>query len=192
MCEDWAVVDHLRQDAVRLLTTWLDADAEAGGPSKDQRSLGQAYLSFVLARPDALWRSCEPGHLTASTLLLSADRSSVLLTLHPRVGRWLQLGGHFEPGDRSVLDAALREASEESGIGGLTIDPLPVRLDVHPVTCSLGVPTRHLDLQFRAYAPEESVAMISAESDDLAWHPVDALPEPTDESVRLLVAAALC
>lgn len=90
-----------------------------------------------------------------------------------------------------MLDAALREATEESGIDGLRIDPFPVRLDVHPVTCSLGVPSRHLDLQFRAYAPADAVIAISAESDDLAWYPVDALPDPTDESVRLLVTAAL-
>ena len=196
MREDGAVDDRLHADAVRTLTGWLDADLGAGAGagaalSKDQRSLIQGYLSFLAARPDALWRSCEPGHLTASTLVLSADRSSVLLTLHARLGRWLQLGGHFEPGDRSVLDAALREAAEESGIDGLMIDPIPVRLDVHALTCSLGLPTRHLDVQFRAYAPDGAVPTISAESDGLAWHPVDALPEPTDESVRLLVAAAL-
>ena len=186
--------DRLHANAVRMLTGWLDAEADPGsgsGVGKDQRSLVQAYLSFLAARPDAMWRSCEPGHLTASTLVLSADRSSVLLTLHARLGRWLQLGGHFEPGDLSVLGAALREAREESGIEELVLDPNPVRLDVHPLTCSLGVPTRHLDVQFRAHAPEDAVAMISAESHDLAWHPVDALPEPTDESVRLLVEAAL-
>lgn len=194
MSEDGVVDDCLRVDAVRTLTCWLDADADSGagtGLGKDQRSLIQAYLSFLAARPDALWRSCEPGHLTASTLVLSADQSSVLLTLHARLGRWLQLGGHFEPGDRSVLGAALREAREESGIDGLAIDPIPVRLDVYALTCSLGLPTRHLDVQFRAYAPAGAVPTISAESDRLAWHPVDALPEPTDESVRLLVEAAI-
>ena len=49
------------------------------------------------------------------------------------VRRRLQLGGHFEPGDRRVLDAALLEAREESGIDGL-IDPIPVRLDVHALS----------------------------------------------------------
>lgn len=174
----------LHADAVTTLAGWAP-------DGKDQQSLAQAYLSFLAARDDALWRSCVPGHLTASALVLSADRSAVLLTLHPRVGRWLQLGGHCEPGDETLVSAALREATEESGITGLVVDPVPVRLDVHPITCSLGRPTRHLDVQFRAYAPADAVARISAESDDLAWHPVDGLPSATDESVRALVAAAL-
>lgn len=174
----------LHDDAVRLLQDWT-------APTKDQQSLVQAYLAFLAARPDALQRSCEPGHLTASAIVLSADRSHTLLTLHPRVGRWLQLGGHHEPGDTSVAGAALREATEESGITGLVLDPVPVRLDVHPITCSLGVPTRHLDVQFRVFAPADAVAVISDESDDLAFHPVDALPADTDDSVRALVAAAL-
>ena len=68
---------------------------------------------------------------------------------------------------------------------------MPVRLDVHALTCSLGRPTRHLDVQYRAYAPADAVARITAESDDLAWHPVDALPGSADQSVRLLVEASL-
>lgn len=174
----------LHDDAVRLLERWT-------APTKDQQSLVQAYLAFLAARPDGLRRSCAPGHLTASAVVLSADRTHTLLTLHPRVGRWLQLGGHHEDGDTSVVAAALREATEESGIAGLVVDPVPVRLDVHPITCSLGVPTRHLDVQFRVFAPDGAVAVISEESDDLAFHPVDALPTDTDDSVRALVAAAL-
>jgi len=102
---------------------------------------------FLDARPDACLRSCVPGHITASAVVLDHAGEHTLLTLHPRVGLWVQLGGHCEPSDTTLRGAALRETTEESGIDGLSISPMPVFLDVHPVICSLGVPTRHLDVQ---------------------------------------------
>lgn len=167
------------------------ADAlSAWGPiDPGQRALREAYLGFLAARPaDACLRSCEPGHLTASALLLDHDARNALLTLHPRIGRWVQLGGHCEPGDATLADAALREAEEESGIGGLYLEPEPLHLDVHPITCSLGLPTRHFDVRFVARAPRGVVERISAESADLRWWPLDALPVEADiapEMVRL-------
>ena len=142
-----------------------------------EASVQQAFLAFLAARPDAMWRSCVPGHLTASALVLDPARRSVLLTLHPRQGLWLQLGGHCERGDRSLLDAAAREAREESGIGALSFDPRPISLDVHSLTCSLGVPTRHFDVTYLAIAPDSAPLSQSHESLDLRWVTWDALPE---------------
>jgi 8-oxo-dGTP pyrophosphatase MutT (NUDIX family) len=115
----------------------------------------------------------------------------VLLTLHPRVGRWIQLGGHCEPGDETVVDAALREATEESGIAGLEVEPGLYGAQAHPITCSLGVPTRHLDVQFVAHAPAGAQIAISDESEDLRWWPADALPAGTDHALAYLVARAI-
>lgn len=159
----------LHSDVTRVLHDWA-------APDHAQSSLREAYLGFLAARADATWRSCEPGHITASAVVLSADRRQVLLTLHPRVGRWVQLGGHCEPGDPTIAAAALREATEESGIAGLVIDPEPVHLEVHPITCSLGVATRHFDIRFRVLAPPGAVPAISAESVDLRFFPVNGLP----------------
>lgn len=148
-----------------------------------QESLRQAFLGFIAARPDACQRRCEPGHITASAVVLDADERHVLLTLHPRVGAWLQLGGHCESTDDTLVGAALREAAEESGIDGLTISSEPIHLDVHPITCSLGLPTRHFDVRFLVHAPLGAQPIRSAESIDLQWWPVNALPpDPTGSS----------
>jgi 8-oxo-dGTP pyrophosphatase MutT (NUDIX family) len=156
-------------DAVRVLSRW-----EPGDPG--QRALREAFLGFLAARPDACARCCVPGHLTASAVVLSHDGRQVLLTLHPRIGRWVQLGGHCEEGDVGLGAAALREATEESGISDLEISPQPLHLDVHPITCSLGVPTRHFDVRFLLRAPADATPVRSSESMDLAWWPVDTLP----------------
>lgn len=156
-------------DAVQALSGWEPGDA-------GQRALREAFLAFLSARPDACARSCVPGHLTASAVVLSHDGRHVLLTLHPRIGRWVQLGGHCEGGDTGLAAAALREAIEESSIGDLEIEPEPLHLDVHPITCSLGSPTRHFDVRFLLHAPADATPVRSSESVDLAWWPVDAPP----------------
>ena len=173
----------VRDSVIATLTEWA-------APDEHQDALRHALLAFVLARPDACERECAPGHITASVAVLDATGTHVLLTLHPRLRRWVQLGGHCEPDDADLPAAALREGTEESGIAGLVLDPELVAIHVHPLTCSLGVPTRHLDLQFVARAPAGARIEISDESLDLRWWPVDALPEDTDHALAYLVRRA--
>jgi coenzyme F420-0:L-glutamate ligase len=181
----WAteIAPPLHADAVTVVT-------ELGSDSDIDSAVQQAFLAFLAARPDAMWRSCAPGHLTASALVVDPSRRLVLLTLHPRAGMWLQLGGHCEPGDHTLLDAAAREAREESGIGSLSFDPTPLGLDVHPITCSLGIPTRHFDVQYVAIAPEGAEPIRSDESEDLRWFPWDRLPDGAAPDLPRLVEAA--
>ncbi len=162
------MTDALHQAAVAALRAWDPGPGE-------QDSLRHAFLSYLAARADGCRRSSVPGHLTASMLLLDATGEHAMLTLHPRVGRWLQLGGHCEDGDTSLADAALREGVEESGVDGIVIDRRPLHLAVHPLTCSLGVPTRHLDVRCLGTAPPGAQPRRSAESVDLAWWPVPTL-----------------
>jgi 8-oxo-dGTP pyrophosphatase MutT (NUDIX family) len=173
----------LHTSAVETLTGW---DA----PDPGQHTLRHAALAFLAARPDGCLRECVPGHITASALVVNHTRTQALLTLHRRLGRWLQLGGHCENTDSDIAAAALREAAEESGIDGLTIDPALAALHVHPVTCSLGVPTRHLDMQFIVHAPANAEIACSDESLDLRWWALDALPQDCDFGLTQLAVAA--
>jgi 8-oxo-dGTP pyrophosphatase MutT (NUDIX family) len=169
--------ESLHASATELLATW--------GPATDpERSLREAMLAFLGSAPRGCLREHAPGHITASAVVFSHDGREVLLTLHPRVGRWIQLGGHCEEGDETVAGAALREATEESGIEDLRLHPGLYGAQAHPITCSLGTPTRHLDLLFRITAPAGATPVRSHESTDLRWWPVDALPADADVLLR--------
>lgn len=186
MSRDPGLVDRaassLHADASGVLHGFEHADP-------GQQALRREYLDFLGEHDDAMWRSLGIGHLTASALVMDESGSSVLLTLHPKVGRWLQLGGHCEPGDASVRAAARREVIEESGIDQVWISEQPIRLDRHPVPCG-GMRSEHLDVQYLALVPDGSVPVISHESDDLRWFELADLPSDLDASVDALIRDA--
>ncbi|AJE82475.1 NUDIX hydrolase [Streptomyces albus] len=166
----------LHEDAVRVLTEYAA-----------QPALREEYLEQLAAHPDGVFKACGSGHLTASALVIDPERERVLLTLHRKLRMWLQMGGHCEPGDGSLAEAALREAGEESGIGGLRLLPGgPVRLDRHriPPPCHW-----HFDVQYAALAPAGAVQAISEESLDLRWFGYAEVATVADDSVLRLLAA---
>ncbi|MGN6637115.1 MAG: NUDIX hydrolase, partial [Oryzihumus sp.] len=142
------------------------------------------------AHPDAMAKQGPPAHLTASCLVLDPSGTHVLLTLHRKARQWFQFGGHYEPGDASVLAAATREAREESGLQGLEVHPALLDLDRHALVGSFGRCREHLDLRFTAVAERDGGHEVSAESLDVRWWPVDGLPEDAGEELPRLIAAA--
>lgn len=173
----------LHGDAVATLESWTAPDAE-------QERLRQHYLHYLAQHPDGMWRSCRPEHLTASALVVDGSGSRVLLTLHKTVGRWLQLGGHCEPGDTTLAGAALRESAEESGLSGLTIAPAPLQLSRHQLLAGGCAGAFHLDVQFLVTATAGTDYIVSEESHDLAWFPIQGLPDDTDPTVQHLADRA--
>lgn len=170
---------NLHGDAVQVLKEWPASDAE-------QERLRLAYLEHLDAHPDGMWKACADGHVTASALVVDPERERVLLTLHRKLRMWLQTGGHCEPEDATLADAALREATEESGVPGLTVlAGGPARLDRHLTPCAW-----HLDAQYVALAPPGAVEAVSEESLDLRWFGYEAVASVADDSVVRLVNRA--
>ncbi|BAG19155.1 NUDIX hydrolase [Streptomyces griseus] len=173
----------LRDDAVLVLKGYAPGD-EAG----DQAELRQAYLDHLARHEDGMWKACGAGHVTASALVIDPERERVLLTLHRKLRMWLQMGGHCEERDTTLEAAALREATEESGITGLALLPGgPVRLDRHPIPAPCHW---HLDVQYAAVAPPGAAERISEESLELRWFGYADVPGVADASVVRLLEAA--
>ncbi|MFC0508107.1 NUDIX hydrolase [Micromonospora costi] len=171
----------LHADATALLAGW-EPTSPAAAEARERT------LDLLTAGPVAMSRAHRPGHVTASALVLDATGTRVLLCLHGKLHRWVQLGGHCEAGDRTLAGAALREATEESGIAGLRIDPVPIDVDIHPVACQGG--SLHYDVRFAVLAPAGAVERVSDESTALGWFPPDRLPEPLANGTVQLVAPA--
>lgn len=172
------MVGELHASATDTLQRW-------SAPTPAQRALAEACLGFLAAREDACRRSCLPGHLTASALILTPDGSATCLVHHGLVHAWLQPGGHLEEGDTSLPAAALREAQEETGLPGLRIDPVPLHIDVHAITCRGSGPTRHFDVRFLAIS-DQACPTVNEESNAVQWWPTDDLPELFDEVLELV------
>ena len=170
----------LRDEALATLRAWRSDVAR-------QEALRREYVDHLEAHADGTERSCPGAHVTAGALILAPDRTAVLLTLHAKAKRWFHMGGHLEPQDTSLAGAALREATEESGVQGLVLDPVPLHLDAHDVAfCGDHASVRHLDVRFLALAPEGAAQVVSEESIDVRWWPVDDLPNDAAE-LRALV-----
>jgi 8-oxo-dGTP pyrophosphatase MutT (NUDIX family) len=117
----------------------------------------ERILDFVGRHPDPFNRRIEEGHLTGSAIVVSASGMRVLLLHHRKLDRWLQPGGHADPGETTGEAVALREAFEETGLHGLALHPdapRPLDVDVHDIPAREGEPTHeHLDLRYLVVAP---------------------------------------
>ena len=176
-CED----DRVHLDAVTA--------ALAAAPSPE----APRFVDFVRQHGDAaLRRDGGPEHVTASCFVFSPDLAHVLLCLHRKGRFWVQFGGHLEPDDHDLADAARREAREESGIPDLQLRSGAVAdLDRHDLHGGFAC-AAHWDVGFVATADPSVSTTVSDESDDVRWFPVGALPAavPPGFAARLRAVVA--
>ena len=162
----------------------LLADYRQHWPEQAQE---QELFEQLLADPaDPFVRERLAGHFTASCWLVDRTGTRVLLTHHRKLDRWLQLGGHAD-GDRDLARVALREAEEESGLTGLSVEAEIFDLDRHWIPERGDVPGHwHYDARFVVHAGEDEGYVVSEESHDLAWREIAPIADDdtADESMR--------
>lgn len=129
----------------------------------------------LLAEHADFWQA-ENGrsHLTASCWVLSPSLDAILLLHHRKLDRWLQPGGHIEAHDNSWLEAALREAHEETGIESFQqLTPGIFDFDIHTIPARGNIPQhQHYDARFLLQAGQAEIHF-SDESNDLQWFSPD-------------------
>ena len=171
-----------KKPLLNLLATYARTCTEECGTVK-------RVCDFIRSQPACFDRATAAGHLTGSAWVVDRTGTRVLLTLHSKVGKWVQLGGHVGA-DRDMLAAALREAREESGIDGL--DPVSrdiFDIDIHDIPPWHNEPEHlHYDIRFALRAPAGCTCTAGEESHALAWVPVDGIQRYTREESMLRMA----
>jgi 8-oxo-dGTP pyrophosphatase MutT (NUDIX family) len=141
----------------------------------------QTIISFVQAQEQCFERSLDIGHITASSWLLSTDKTKALLMHHRKLDMWVQLGGHCD-GDPDVLAVAIKEAQEESGIQDVrALSSGIFDIDVHRIPENKKEKAHyHYDVRFLLHAWADDSFVQNNESKDLRWFSQDE-PLPTRE-----------
>ncbi|KEO75120.1 NUDIX hydrolase [Anditalea andensis] len=141
----------------------------------------QSFINDFIELADhelAFYRQKLDSHFTASAWIVNKRRTHTLMTLHSKLNRWLQLGGHAD-GNENLVEVAMREAIEESGLASLRIVDISIfDIDKHIIPGNTKEPEHfHYDVRFLLEASLDEPLVISHESQDLAWIPFDSVEE---------------
>ncbi|MFJ2033758.1 NUDIX hydrolase [Streptosporangium sp. NPDC087985] len=123
------------------------------------------------------------GHATAGAVLADPD-GRILHVHHLALNKWLLPGGHLEASDATLLDAALRELAEETGISADAVTPVgdrPIHIDIHPIPANAakGEPDhRHIDFRFLFRTANDVGRLQTEEVTAAAWRKADSISDP--------------
>jgi 8-oxo-dGTP pyrophosphatase MutT (NUDIX family) len=146
----------------------------------------------LLSTEQAPWSRDIPLHLTASALVIHPPSARVLLRWHAKQERWLQVGGHADPGESDPWVVALREAEEETGLTDLQPWPTLERalfqaaiVEVAPAPGESG--HEHADLRYLLATDHPEQVLPELEGVPLRWLDIDAALELADAGLERLL-----
>ncbi len=146
-------------------------------------------IEFVKTNEDCFKRELLIGHVTGSAWIVNDARTHVLMMHHRKLNQWFQPGGHCD-GDPDVLNVALKEANEETGLENLkVVDGEIYDVDVHLIPERKGVPAHyHYDVRFLIEADMNEPLIVTEESNDLVWVSLDKIAEHNDSESIMRMA----
>jgi len=150
-----------------------------------EHNMHQSLIGFVKEHENCFDRSLSKGHITGSAWLIDTDASHVFFTHHKKLNQWFQPGGHSD-GDPNTLAVSMREASEESGIEDVFIQPVHnsiFDIDIHTIPANKREPEHlHYDIRFLLETDKSHPLKISEESNEIAWIPLNDIEKYSTET----------
>ncbi len=149
----------------------------------------EQITDFVKENPECFERTLLIGHVTGSAWIVDKSRKFTLLTHHRKLDKWFQTGGHCD-GDSDVLNVALKEAKEETGLSDIQIiNPNIFDIDIHEIPERKGIPAHlHYDVRFLFEADINEPFTVSSESTDLAWAALSEVSKLNDSESIMRMA----
>jgi 8-oxo-dGTP pyrophosphatase MutT (NUDIX family) len=146
-----------------------------------------ASFRDLLQSQRCYFRDHLPGHITGSAWIVNTKKDSALLVHHRKLNRWLQPGGHAD-GDENILNVALREANEETGLHKLMLLHEGLfDIDIHTIPARKDFPAHlHYDVRFALLADDEEPLFLSAESHTLEWIKFSDLITVTENNTSII------
>ena len=158
-------------------------------PFNEQEEKDKEFILSCLETMDNIFtRDNRIAHMTASGWIVNPQRTKVLMAYHKIYDSWAWLGGHAD-GERDLLQVALKEAKEESGlqhVRPVTEDIFSLEVltvDGHIKRGEYVSSHLHLNVSFLLEADEnEMLACKPDENSDVAWFTFEeALQASTEE-----------
>lgn len=161
-------------------------------PMNEQEKLDKAIiLSHLLNTKDIFMRENQTAHMTASAWVINETRDKVLMVHHNIYNSWSWLGGHAD-GDTDLLNVALKEVREESGLKNIqpisedifSLETLTV--DGHEKRGAYVPSHLHLNITYLIEACESDLLEIKHdENSDISWFKLeDAIKASTEPWFR--------
>lgn len=190
---------------IPALPVWARTIADFVPRDGREEAERQTMLEMAVRFGDSLLtRENSAMHMTASSIIVSRDRTQTLMAFHRIYNSWAWTGGHAD-GETDFEAIARREAQEETGISGLrrlghgaaSVEILPVWAHVKrgkDVGSHL-----HLNVSYLFEADESLPLRIAQEENSaVGWIPVAQLERYVSEATmipiyrRLLGRANVC
>ena len=174
---------------IKINVDSLKVNLEEFEPYNEQEEVDKKIiLDYINNFDDTLTRQNKYGHFTSSAFVLNKERTKILMVYHKIYNSWAWPGGHSD-GDSNLLNVAMKEAKEETGIKNV----IPIFKNIYSIEIiSVNGHEKsekyisshvHLNVTYLLEADEnEKIHIKEDENSGVKWVPIDNVLDLTSET----------